>query len=100
MKKCKSMINCWNIEMYSRTEKAIFGTIRSYSRIYETINNNSILYSEENIRQKVVHYEKRLKRIIGDERKQANIDNFIRENYSKLTEAEMVEKIKEIINQI
>ena len=94
------MINCWNIEKYSRTEKAIFGAIRSYSRVYETINNSSILYSEENIRQKVVHYEKRLKRIIGDERKQSDIDNFIRENYSKLTEAEMVEKIKEIINQM
>ena len=94
------MINCWNIEKYSRTEKTIFGTIRSYARLYETINNNSILYSEENIRQKVVHYEKRLKRIIGDTRKQTDIDNFIRENYSKLTEAEMVEKIKEIINQI
>lgn len=94
------MINCWNIEKYSRTEKAIFGTIRSYSRLYETINNNSILYSEENIRQKVVYYKKRLKRIIGDERKQGDIDNFIRENYSKLTEAKMVEKIKEIINQI
>lgn len=100
MKKCKSMLNCWNIEKYSRTEKAIYGTIRSYSRLYETINNSSILYSEENIRQKVVYYERRLKRIIGDGRKQTNIDNFIRENYSKLTEAEMVEKIKEIINQI
>ena len=94
------MINCWNIEKYSRTEKAIFGTIRAYSRIYETINNDTILYSEENIRQKVVYYKKRLKRIIGDTRKQTDIDNFIRENYSKLTEAEMVEKIKEIINQI
>ena len=94
------MINCWNIEKYSRTEKAIFGAIHSYARLYETINNNSILYSEENIRQKVVYYEKRLKRIIGDERKQTDIDNFIRENYLKLTEAEMVEKIKEIINQI
>lgn len=86
--------------MYSRTEKAIFGTIRSYSRLYETINNSSILYSEENIRQKVVHYEKRLKRIIGDTRKQKEIDELIKENFLKVDEKELTRLIKEIVNRI
>ena len=86
--------------MYSRTEKAIFGTIRSYSRIYETINNNSILYSEENIRQKVVHYEKWLKRIIGDAKKQKEIDKLIKENFMKVDEKELTRLIKEIVNRV
>ena len=94
------MINCWNIEKYSRTEKAIFGAIRSYSRLYETINSNSILYSEENIRQKVVHYEKRLKRIIGDTRKQKEIDELIKEKFLKVGEEELTRLIKEIVNRI
>ena len=94
------MINCWNIEKYSRTEKAIFGAIRSYSRLYETINNDTILYSEENIRQKVVHYEKRLKRIIGDTKKQKEIDKLIKENFMKVDEKELTRLIKEIINRI
>ena len=94
------MINCYNIEKFSRTEKAIFGTLRSYSRIYETINNNSILYSDENIRQKVVQYEKRLKRIIGDERKQKEIDKLIKENFLKVDEKELTRLIKKIIDRI
>ena len=94
------MINCWNIEKYSRTEKAIFGTLRAYSRIYETINNKSILYSEENIRQKVVYYEKRLKRIIGDVKKQKEIDELIKENFLKVDEEELTCLIKEIVNRV
>lgn len=94
------MINCYNIEKFSRTEKAIFGTLRSYSRIYETVNNNSILYSEENIRGKIVHYEKRLKRIIGDERKQKEIDKLIKENFLKVDEKELTRLIKKIIDRI
>lgn len=94
------MSNCWNVEKYSRTEKAIFGAIRSYLRLYETINNNSILYSEENIRKKVVQYEKRLKRIIGDERKQKEIDKLIKENFLKVDEKELTRLIKEIVNRI
>ena len=94
------MINCWNIEKYSRTEKAIFGTLRSYSRLYETINNDTILYSEENIRQKVVYYEKRLKRIIGDVKKQKEIDKLIKENFMKVDEKELTRLIKEIVNRI
>ena len=94
------MINCYNIEKFSRTEKAIFGTITAYSRLYETINNNSILYSEENIRQKVVQYEKRLKRIIGDTRKQKEIDELIKENFLKVDEKELTRLIKEIVNRI
>lgn len=93
------MINCFNIEKFSRTEKTIFGTITAYSRLYETINDNSILYSEENIRGKIVHYEKRLKRIIGDERKQKEIDELIKENFLKLDEKELIRLIKEIVNR-
>ena len=94
------MINCFNIEKFSRTEKAIFGTIRSYSRIYETVNNNSILYSEENIRQKIVQYEKRLKRIIGDEKKQKEIDKLIKENFLKIDEKELTNLIQKIVERI
>lgn len=94
------MINCWNIEKYSREEKAIFGTITAYSRLYETINDNSILYSEENIRQKIVQYVKRLKRIIGDERKQKEIDELIKENFLKVDEKELTRLIKKIIDRI
>ena len=94
------MINCYNIEKFSRTEKAIFGTITAYSRLYETINNNSILYSEENIRGKIVQYEKRLKRIIGDERKQKEIDKLIKENFLKVDEKELTRLIKKIIDRI
>lgn len=94
------MINCFNIEKFSRTEKAIFGTIRSYSRTYETVNNNSILYSEENIRQKIVQYEKRLKRIIGDEKKQKEIDKLIKENFLKIDEKELTNLIQKIVDRI
>ena len=94
------MINCYNIEKFSRTEKAIFGALRSYSRLYETINNNSILYSEENIRGKIVQYEKWLKKIIGDERKQKEIDKLIKENFLKVDEKELTRLIKEIVNKI
>lgn len=94
------MINCYNIEKFSRTEKTIFGTITAYSRLYETINDNSILYSEENIRQKIVQYEKRLKRIIGDERKQKEIDELIKENFLKVDEKELTRLIKKIIDRI
>ena len=94
------MINSFYIEKFSRTEKAIFGTLTAYARLYETINDNSILYSEENIRQKVVQYEKRLKRIIGDERKQKEIDELIKENFLKVDEKELTRLIKEIVNRI
>lgn len=94
------MINCFNIEKFSRTEKTIFGTITAYSRLYETINNNSILYSEENIRKKVVYYEIWLKKIIGDTKKQKEIDKLIKEKFSKVSEEELTRLIKEIVNRV
>lgn len=94
------MINSFYIEKFSRTEKAIFGTLTAYSRLYETINDNSILYSEENIHKKVVHYEKWLKRIIGNERKQKEIDKLIKENFLKIDEKELTNLIQKIVDRI
>lgn len=94
------MINSFNIEKFSRTEKAIFGTLTAYGRLHDTINDNSILYSEEDIRKKVVHYEKWLKRIIGNERKQKEIDELIKENFLKIDEKELTNLIQKIVDRI